>query len=190
MNLKTRFHQIRVKPQDIEKTAFNTKYGQYEYLVMPMGLCNAPATFQSPMNQIFYHCIDVFMVVYMNDLFIFSKDEKSHIKHLKTVLSRLEEHMLYVSPKKCESEISFLGMMVGKGGMKVDSAKVEALQNWATIKTLTDVRSFIGLLQFFRRFIKDFSKIAVPFNNLTRKGVGIDKWDIKCDEAFESLKKQ
>ena len=100
MDLKTGFHQIRVKPSDIEKTAFNTKYGQFEYLVMPMGLCNAPATFQSLMNQIFYDCVDVFMVVYMDDLLIFSKDEKSHLQHLDIVLSRLKDHRLYVSPKK------------------------------------------------------------------------------------------
>ncbi len=192
MDLKTGFHQIRVKPEDIEKTAFNTKYGQFEYLVMPMGLCNAPATFQSLMNRIFYDCVDVFMVVYMDDLLIFSKDEKSHLEHLRTVLSRLKDHKLYVSPKKCEfmkSEISFLGMIVGKGGTKVDPKKVEVLREWPTPKTLTDVRSFMGLLQFFRRFIKDFSKLATPLTNLTKKGEGIDKWNFKCDEAFESLKK-
>lgn len=192
MDLKTGFHQIRVKPEDVEKTAFNTKYGQFEYLVMPMGLCNAPATFQSLMNRIFYDCVDVFMVVYMDDLLIFSKDEKSHLEHLNTVLSRLKDHKLYVSPKKCDfmkSEISFLGMIVGKGGIKVDPKKVEVLKNWPKPNSLTDVRSFMGLLQFFRRFIKDFSKLSAPLTNLTKKGEGILKWDIKCDEAFESLKK-
>ncbi len=157
-----------------------------------MGLCNAPATFQSLMNQIFYDCIDVFMVIYMDDLFIFSEDEKSHIKHHNTVSSCLEEHKLYLSPKKCEfmkSEISFLGMIVGRGGMNIDSKKVEVLQNWSTPETITDVRSFMGLLQFFRRFIKDFSTIATPLTNLTKKGEGIHKWDIKCDEVFESLKR-
>ena len=102
LDLKTGFHQIRVKPEYIEKTAFNTKYGQFEYLVMPMGLCNAPATFQTLMNQIFYDCIDVFLVVYMDDLLIFSKDEESHYRNLETVLSLLKEHKLYASPKKCE----------------------------------------------------------------------------------------
>ena len=192
MDLKTGFHQIRVKPEDIEKTAFNTKYGQFEYLVMPMGLCNAPATFQSLMNQIFYDCIDVFLAVYMDDLLIFSKDHDSHLEHLDTVLSRLKNHKLYVSPKKCDfmrSEISFLGMIVGKGGLKVDPKKIEVLRDWPTPKTLTDVRSFMGLLQFFRRFIKDFSKLATPLTNLTKKGEGIQKWDISCDKAFESLKK-
>ncbi len=110
MDLKTGFHQIRVKPEDIEKTAFNTNYGQFEYLVMPMGLCNAPATFQSLLNRICHDCVDVFTVVYMDDSLIFSKDEKSHLEHLNMVLSRLKDHWLYVSPKKCEfmkPEISF-----------------------------------------------------------------------------------
>ena len=112
LDMKTGFHQIRVRHEDIEKTAFNTKYGQFEYPVMPIGLCNAPATFQTLMNQIFYDCIDVFMVVYMDDLLIFSKDEKSHLEHLEIVLSRFREHELYVSPQKFEfikTEMEFLG---------------------------------------------------------------------------------
>ena len=191
MDLKTGFHQIRVREKDIEKTAFNTKYGQFEYLVMPMGLCNSPATFQSLMNRIFYDCVDVFMVVYMDDLLIFSKDEESHIRHLETVLSRLKENKLYVSPKKCEfmkNELDFLGLVVGKEGIRVNPKKVEVLKTWPKPKTLTEVRSFMGLLQFFRRFIKDFSKISAPLTNLTKKGVGIQKWDESCDEAFDTLK--
>jgi len=127
LDLKTGFHQIRVKPEDIEKTAFNTKYGQFEYLVMPMGACNAPATFQSLMNQIFHDCIDDFLVVYIDDLLIFSKDDESHFRHLETVLSRLKEHELYVSPKKCElfkDEMDFLGLLIGKQGIKVNPNKV------------------------------------------------------------------
>ena len=191
MDLKTGFHQIRVKPEDIEKTAFNTKYGQFEYLVMPMGLCNAPATFQSLMNRIFYDCVDMFMVVYMDDLLIFSKDEESHLKHLEIVLSRLKENNLYVSPKKCEfmkTEIKFLGLIVGRNGLEVNPAKVEVLKSWPKPKTLTEVRSFMGLLQFFRRFIKDFSKVSAPLTNLTKKGMGIRKWNKKCDESFQALK--
>ncbi len=102
LDLKTGFHQIRVRPEDIEKTAFNTKYGQFEYLVMPMGLCNAPATFQSLMNRIFYDFLDDFLVVYMDDLLIFSKGEQSHLRHIELVLSRLKDNELFVSPKKCE----------------------------------------------------------------------------------------
>jgi len=191
LDLKTGFHQIRVRPEDIEKTAFNTKYGQFEYLVMPMGLCNAPATFQSLMNRIFYDCIDVFMVVYMDDLLIFSKDEESHLKHLETVLSRLKENDLYASPKKCEfmkDEMNFLGLIVGKNGIRVNPEKVKVLKTWPKPENLTELRSFLGLIQFFRRFIKGFSGIAAPLTDLTKKEKGIQCWNEKCDESFESLK--
>lgn len=192
MDLKTGFHQIRMKPVDIEKTAFNTKYGQYEYLVMPMGLCNSPATFQSLMNHIFHECLDEFLVIYMDDLLIFSKDEESHYRHLETVLSRLEEHELYVAPRKCEfmkDNSDFLGLLVGKEGIRVNPDKVEILKTWPKPDTITDLRSFLGLLQFFRRFIPDFAKVAAPLTDLTKKGYGVHKWDKKCDEAFEKLKK-
>ncbi len=192
MDLKTGFHQIRVKPQDMEKTAFNTKYGKYEYLIMPMSFWNATAIFHSLTNQIFHGYIDVFMIVYMDDLFIFSKDEKSHIEHFNPVLTGLEQHKLHASPRKCEfmkSEITFPGMIVGKGRIKVDSTEVEVLQNWPTTSTLTDGRSFKGLLQFFQRFIKGFSKLDTPLTTFMERGEGIDKWGIKCDKAFNSLKK-
>ena len=137
MDMKTGFHQIRVKARDIEKTAFNTKYGQFEYLVMPMGLCNSPATFQSLMNRIFYDCIDVFLVVYMDDLLIFSKDESSHMDHLRIVLSRLQQNQLYISPKKCEffkEDISFLGMIVGKEWSSSGSEKGSSIERMAKTK--------------------------------------------------------
>ena len=140
MDLKTGFHQIRMKPEDIEKTAFNTKYGQYEYLVMPMGLCNAPATFQSLMNSIFHDCLDEFLVVYMDDLLIFSKDKEGHYKHLEIVMSRLKENELYVSPKKCEffeENIDFLGLLIGKDGLRVNPEKVEVLKTWPKPESVT-----------------------------------------------------
>ncbi|MEM7375746.1 MAG: reverse transcriptase family protein [Bacteroidota bacterium] len=132
MDLKTGFHQIRVKPRDIEKTAFNTKYGQFEYLVMPMGLCNSPAPFETLTNSIFHDCIDEFLVVYMDDLLIFSKDKESHYKRLDIVLSRMKEHCLYVSPKKCsfiQETFDFLGLIIGKEGIKVNPEKVDILRN-------------------------------------------------------------
>lgn len=186
LDLKTGFHQIRVRPNDVDKTAFNKKYGQYEYLVMPIRLCNAPATFQSLMNRIFYDCIDMFLVVSMDDLL-----EVSHIQHLETVLKRLSEHELYASPKKCElmkDEIEFLGLIIGRNGIKVNPKKAEILRTWPNPKRLTEIRAFIGLLQFFCRFIKNFSALADALINPTKKDQGIDKWDCGCDSAFESLK--
>lgn len=192
LDLKTGFHQIRMKPGDVEKTAFNTKYGQFEYLVMPMGACNSPATFQSLMNDIFHDCIDDFLCVYIDDLLVFSKDEESHMRHLEIVLSRLKEHELYVSPKKCEffeQEMDFLGMIIGMNGIKVNPKKVDILRTWPKPDSITDLRSFLGLLQFFRRFIPNFAKVAAPLTDLTKKDMGVHKWDEKCDDAFEKLKK-
>ena len=191
LDMKTGFHQIRMKSDDIEKTAFNTKYGQFEYLVMPMGACNSPATFQSLMNEIFHDCIDEFLVVYIDDLLVFSKDEESHYRHLEIVLKRLKEHELYVSPKKCEfftDEMEFLGLLIGKNGIRVNPKKVEILRTWPKPDSITDLRSFLGLLQFFRRFIPDFAKVAAPLTDLTKKDMGLHKWDKSCDEAFEKLK--
>lgn len=191
LDLKTGFHQIRVKPEDIEKTAFNTKYGQFEYLVLPMGLCNAPATFQTLMNKVFHDCIDVFLVVYMDDLLIYSRTREEHIRHLGTVLSRLKSEELYVSPKKChflQPETEFLGMLVSKDGIRVNPEKVEVVRQWPKPTSLFELRSFIGLLQFFRRFINGFSAIAAPLTELTKKNMGMGKWDVRCDESFEQLK--
>ena len=142
------------------------------------------------MNTIFYDCIDVFIVVYMDDVLVFSKDMMSYLQHLEIILSRLKEHKLYVPSKKrdfMKKEINSHGLVVGQKGIKVDLEKVEVLKAWPKPKTLTKVRSFMGLLQFFRIFIKDFSKLSAPLTNITRKGEGIQKWDERCDESFESL---
>ena len=191
LDLKTGLDQIRVKPEYIEKTAFNTKYGQFEYLSMLMELCNAPATFQTLINQLFYDCIDDFLVVYMDDLLKFSEDEASHLKHLETALRRLEEKKMFVSPEKCEfmkTEIDFLEFLAGKDGLRFNPSKVEVLKTWPKLKSLFEFRSFLGLLQLFRRFIPKFSEVAAPMTNLTKKDQGIEKWNEKCDKAFEKLK--
>ena len=127
----------------------------------------------------------------MDDLLIFSKDEASLLKHLETVLRRLEENKSFVSPEKCEfmkTEIDFLVFLVGKDRLKVSPSKVAVLTTWPKPKSLFEVRSFLGLLQFFRRFIPNFSEIAAPITNLKKKDQGIGKWNAKCDEAFEKLK--
>lgn len=191
MDLKTGYHQVRVCPEDIEKTAFNSKYGQYEFLVMPMGLCNAPATFQTLMNDLFREHIDEFVVVYIDDLLVFSKSQEEHYKHLDIVLAKLSEHELYVGENKCQfcvPEIEFLGMFVNGKGIRIGDDRVEAVRQWPLPRSLTHLRSFIGLLQFFRIFIKDFSRIAAPLTNLTRKGGGMGRWNDSCTEAFQLLK--
>lgn len=191
MDLKKGYHQIRIRLQDIKKTAFNTKLGHYEFLVMPMGLCNAPATFQTLMNSIFEDCIDDFMVVYIDDLLVFSRNKEDHYNHIEIVLKRLAKHELYLGRAKCSffmAEVEFLGMVVNREGIRVGKDRVEIVKSWPKPKSLTELRSFVGLLQFFRAFMKDFSKLAAPLTNLTRKGLGIRFWDVKCDTAFQHLK--
>ena len=132
---------------------------------MPMGLCNAPATFQTLVNRIFYDCIDVVLVLYMDDLLVFSRNREDHLKHVDTVLSRLQSEKLYVSPKKCtfmREETEFLGMIVGRKGIRVNPDKIEVVRSWPRPRTLTEVRSFIGLIQVFRRFIRDFLELPRP----------------------------
>ena len=191
MDLKTGFHQIRVREIDIEKTAFNLKYGQFEYLVMPMGMANAPATFQTLMNNILREFIDVFCMVYMDDIIIFSRSLAEHREHVAAVLRKLKEHKLYVSPGKCEfmkEEIEFLGFIVTRKGLKVNPAKVKVIKEWPRPSTLRDLRAFLGLVQYFRRFIKGFSRIAAPLTNLTKKNVGLRSWDDECSKSFKFLK--
>lgn len=193
LDLKSGYHQVRIKPEDVDKTAFTTKYGQFEFLVMPMGLCNAPATFQALMNSIFRDHIDEFLVVYIDDLLIFSKNAEEHYKHLDIVLSRLSEHELYVGSDKCQflvPEVEFLGLTVSGEGIKVDDERTKMFRDWRKPQSLTELRSFIGLLQYFRVFIQGFSQIAAPLTNLTRKGSGIVNCNEACTKSFELLKEK
>lgn len=179
LDLKTGFHQIRVSPADVEKTAFKTKYGHFEFLVMPMGLRNSPATFQALMNSIFGDCIDDFIVIYLDDILIFSDTREDHLKHLRIVLTRLKEHQLYVGKNKYEmmkTETEFLGLIVGRDGVKIGDDRKRVVKEWPVPKNITELRSFLGLVQFFRRFIRHFSEVAAPLKNLTRKNGSISKW--------------
>lgn len=144
------------------------------------------------MNSIFRDVIDDFLVVYMDDLLIFSRTRQDHQRHVALVLGKLQEHQLYVSPKKCQffqEEVEFLGLIAGRTGKKVDPAKVEVIHKWTKHRTITDLRGFLGLAQFLRRFIKGFSAVALALTDLTKKENGVDKWDTRCDEAFVTLKK-
>lgn len=193
LDLKSGFHQIRIREQDIEKTAFMTKYGLFEFLVMPMGLCNAPATFQSLMNSIFGDCIDVFMVVYVDDILIYSGSYEDHLKNLGIVLQRLLYNELYVGAEKAElmtRDTEFLGLQIGGKGVRVGDERKRIVKDRPTPKSLTELRSFIGLLQFFRRFIRGFSCLAAPLTDLTRKSSEMHKWNHNHQIAFEHLKER
>ncbi|WVZ51807.1 hypothetical protein U9M48_002917 [Paspalum notatum var. saurae] len=191
IDLRSGYYQIKIKGEDIPKTAFSTRYALYEYLVMSFGLTNAPAFFMYMMNSVFMNELDKFVVVFIDDILIYSKNEEEHEEHLRTVLTRLREHQLYAKFSKCAfwlREVSFLGHILSKKGVAVDPSKVEDVLNWKQPETVTKIRSFLGLAGYYRRFIKDFSKTTKPMTSLTKKNVKY-LWDPKCEEAFTSLKK-
>jgi hypothetical protein len=184
------YHQIRVREEDIPKTAFVTRYGSHEYTVMSFGLTNAPATFSRLMNYIFMDYLDKFIVVYLDDILIYSKNEEEHAEHLRLVLEKLREHQLYAKFSKCEfwlSEVTYLGHVISKNGIVVNPKRVQAILDWTPPKNVKQVRSFLGLASYCRRFVENFSKIAKPLTNLRHKGVKFE-WTEKCQESFQTLK--
>jgi len=190
IDLRTGYHQLRIREGDIAKTAFRSRYGHYEFTVMPFGLTNAPAAFMGLMNQVFHQQLDKFVIVFVDDILIYSKDHQTHGEHLQEVLHILRRNKLYGKFSKCEfwlEKVAFLGHIITKEGIEVDPAKVEAVSSWTQPKTVTEIRSFLGLAGYYRRFIKDFSKIATPLTQLTRKGVPF-VWNEQCEQSFGKLK--
>ncbi|KAI3797918.1 hypothetical protein L1987_33182 [Smallanthus sonchifolius] len=177
IDLRSGYHQLRVQEDDIPKTAFQTRYGHYEFMVMPFGLTNAPAVFMDLMNRVCKPYLDKFMIVFIDDILIYSKTKADHEQHLRLVLDLLRKEQLYAKFSKCEfwlKEVQFLGHIVNDKGIHVDPAKIEAVKNWNAPKTPTEVRSFLGLAGYYRRFISNFSKIVVPLTALTHKVVYCD----------------
>jgi hypothetical protein len=176
--------------EDKEKTAFVCSLGLYEFNVMPFGLKNAPATFQRLMNNVLYDFIGDFVEVYIDDIMIHSKNFEDHIIHVTKVLQKLREHNLVVKLKKsrfCEQQIEFLGHEIGKDGIKPNSKKVETINKIKEPQTLTELRSFLGLCSYYRRFIKGFSKKAKPLYKLLEKDVPYE-WTDEQQNTFEWLK--
>ena len=191
LDLRGAYNLIRIAEGEEWKTAFRTRYGHFEYLVMPFGLTNAPASFQSLLNHILRHYLDHFVIVYLDDILIFSKNEDEHIEHVRTVLKCLEEHSLYVKGEKCmfhKPQVNFLGFEISEKGVFMDSSKVEVLKAWSEPKDVTSLLSFLGFANYYRRFIKDYSKIAQPLTSLLRKDTTW-KWTPECQSSFDSLKK-
>ncbi|CAJ2628780.1 unnamed protein product [Trifolium pratense] len=190
IDLRSGYHQIRIRSSDVSKTAFRTRYGHYEFLVMPFGVTNAPAIFMDYMNRIFQPYLDKFVVIFIDDILIYSKDSQEHAEHLRIVLEILREKKLYAKFSKCEfwlSEVKFLGHVISQGGVSVDQSKVEAVLNWERPRSVTEVRSFLGLAGYYRRFIKSFSQIALPLTRLTRKDTPF-VWNEECERSFRRLK--
>ena len=191
IDLRSGYHQIRVHEDDIPKTAFRTRYGHYEFLVMSFGLTNAPAVFMDLMNRVCRPYLDKFVIVFIDDILIYSRSKEEHGQHIRMVLELLQKEKLYAKFSKCEfwlREVDFLGHVVSSKGIHVDPAKVKAIKNWETPKTPTEIRSFLGLAGYYRRFIENFSKIAKPLTALTQKGLSFN-WSDKQETAFQTLKR-
>ncbi|WVZ93960.1 hypothetical protein U9M48_039909 [Paspalum notatum var. saurae] len=190
IDLRSGYHQIRMKLGDEWKTAFKTKFGLYEWLVMPFGLTNAPSTFMRLMNEVLRPFVGLFVVVYFDDILIYSKTMEEHLEHLSFVFDALRAARLFGNMEKCTfctQRVSFLGYVVTPRGIEVDSSKIDAIRDWPTPTTVTQIRSFLGLAGFYRRFVRDFSSIAAPLHELTKKGVPF-AWGDSQAVAFNTLK--
>jgi len=174
IDLKSGYNQIRIREGDEWKAAFKTKYDLYEWKVIPFGLTNAPSTFMRLMNHVLRGFLGKFVVVDFDDILVYSKCLEEHLEHL-IVLHVLRKEKLYANLEKCtfcQYHVVFLGFVVNSSGVHVDKEKIKAIQEWPTPKSVSDVRSFYGLASFYKRFVKDFSTIVAPLNELVKKHVG------------------
>ncbi|KAL0541683.1 hypothetical protein IC582_021738 [Cucumis melo] len=192
IDLRSGYHQLRIRDSDIPKTAFRSRYEHYEFIVMSFGLTNAPTVFMDLMNRVFKDFLDTFVIVFIDDILIYSKTEAEHEEHLHQVLETLRANRLYAKFSKCEfwlKKVSFLGHVVSSEGVSADPAKIEAVTNWPRSSTVNEIRSFLGLADYYRRFVEDFSRIASPLTQLTRKGTPF-VWSLVCESSFQELKQK
>jgi hypothetical protein len=192
INLRSGYHQLKIRESDIPKTAFRIRYGLYEYTVMSFGLTNAPAYFMYLMNKVFMEYLDKFVVAFIDDILIFSKTGREHEKHLRMVLEKLRSNQLYVKFSKCEfwlTEVTFLRHVISAGGISVDPSKINDVLNWMSLTNASEIRSFLGLAGYYRWFIKDFSKITKLMTRLLEKNKDFDCTE-ECQVSFEELKKR
>ncbi|GJY19802.1 putative reverse transcriptase domain-containing protein [Tanacetum coccineum] len=192
IDLRSGYHQLKFRDEDITKTTFRTRYGHYKFQVMPFRLTNAPAVFMYLMNWVCKLYLDKFMIVFIDDILIYSKSKEEHAEHLKLILELLKKEELYAEFLKCDfwlSKVQFLGHVIDSEGIHVDPAKIDLIKDWASHKTPTEIRQFLGLAGYYRRFIKGFSKIAKPMMKLSQKNVKFD-WSEKAKAAFQLLKQK
>jgi hypothetical protein len=167
IDLSSGYHELKIQTEDVPKTAFTTRYGLYEFLVMSFGLTNAPTYFMNLMNKIFMEYLDQFVVVFINDILVYSKNEEAHEDHVRLVLQKLRDSRLYAKFSKCDfwlKEVAFLGHIITDGGIKVDLGKISWILNWKQPTYVSKIRSFLGLAGYYRRFIEGFSKIVKPLH--------------------------
>lgn len=189
LDIRQAYHRIRMAPGHEYKTAFKSRYGLFEYLVMPFGLTNAPAQFQAHMQSIFADLLDISVVIYLDDILIFSKTIEEHRQVVRDVLQRLKNHGLYVKLSKCEfhcSSVEFLGMIVSSQGLEMCKDKIQTMEDWPIPKNIKEVQSFLGFANFYRQFVQDYSRIAVPLTTLTRKDQSF-LWTDQAQGAFNEL---
>ncbi|KAL3699317.1 hypothetical protein R1sor_017339 [Riccia sorocarpa] len=190
LDLRSGYNQIRIADEDVPKTAFRTRYGHFEYLVMPFGLTNAPATFMGLMNDIFRPYLDKSVIVFLDDILVYSRTVAEHQRHLQQVLQVLRDNQLYAKLSKCEfgkTEVDYLGHRVSAKGIQVMEEKVEAIQRWSAPQDQTQLKSFLGLTGFYRRFVRRFAQISQPLTLLLGKGKTW-QWGTSQEIAFEALK--
>nr|AAC26240.1 contains similarity to reverse transcriptases (PFam: rvt.hmm, score: 116.22) [Arabidopsis thaliana] len=190
IDLTSDYHQIPIAEADVRKTAFRTRYGHFEFVVMPFGLTNAPAAFMRLMNSVFQEFLDEFVIIFIDDILVYSKSPEEHEVHLRRVKEKLREQKLFAKLSKCsfwQREMGFLGHIVSAEGVSVDPEKIEAIRDWPRPTNAVEIRSFLGLAGYYRRFVKGFASMAQPMTKLTGKDVPF-VWSPECEEGFVSLK--
>jgi hypothetical protein len=194
LDLRGAYNLIRIKEGDEFKTAFRTRYGQFEYRVMPFGLTNAPATFQAYMDDCLRPYMDEFVVCYLDDILIYSEDPVQHEDHVCKVLERLREYGLYCKSEKCEfsvKKVGFLGFVVSPDGIEMEADRIATIEDWPTPKSVKDVQVLMGFTNFYRRFVKKYAKVTAPITDLLKKPDGSAKWEWTrdADMALQKLKR-
>jgi hypothetical protein len=190
IDLRSGYHQMKIRPSDIPKTAFSTRYGLYEFTIMSFSLTNAPAYFMNLMNKVFTEYLDRFVVVFIDNILIYSKNDSDHEEHLRMVLQKLWDNLLYAKYSMCQfwiDEVPFLGHIISDGGIPVDPTKVREIVAWKIPSTVTEIRSFMWLAGYYCQFIKGFSKIAKPMTSLLEKGKEFN-WSWERQDSFNQLK--
>ncbi|KAL0558788.1 hypothetical protein IC582_003370 [Cucumis melo] len=192
IDLRSGYHQLRIRDSDIPKTAFRLRYGHYEFIVMSFGLTNALTVFMDSMNRVFKDFLDSFVIVFIDDILIYFKTVAEHEEHLHQVLETLRANKLYAKFSKCEfwlKKVTFLAHVVSSEEVSVDPAKIEAVTSWPQSSTVSEIRSFLGLAGYYRRFVEDFSRITSPLTQLTKKGTPFI-WSPACESSFQELKQK
>ncbi len=193
LDLRSAYNLIRIREGDEWKTAFSTTSGHYEYRVMPFGLSNSPSVFQSFINEVFRDMLNRWLIVYIDDILIYSRSLREHVQHVRAVLRRLIDHQLYAKAEKCEfhqESVSFLGYVISSGGVAMEDQKVHTVVNWPQPTNLKELQRFLGFANFYRRFIRNFRSIAAPLTSMTKRSSQRLTWSPTARQAFQTLKER